>query len=289
MLTVMDKCLSMYLGNILVYASDPGIDYNSYRDLGLICPFCHEPVFYRQGGVKVKNGKQVIYQPAFVHFPSKDFKDFKECELRCISPEWKGYLKVLTKDAKNQRLRLFNRRFWEMIRENFPKYPEKPRKVVLKHFSEDAYYECYRNIRKTWLLPTTLKRIEIIIESFSRLELERKQPSENINTVKSDVNTYLKVHKIICTEAYNFTCSQAGKEALEQMFAAAYWLQRVLSLNVTNEVLRGITKHLEEYETIFNLKPEDALILADMVIQIAVSDWQKTIEIFLQRGQLGFA
>ncbi len=285
----MDKCLSMYLGNILVYANDPGIDYNSYRDLGLICPFCHEPVFYRQGGVKVKNGKQVIYQPAFVHFPSKDLRDFKECELRCISPEWKGYLKTLTKDAKNQRLRLFNRRFWEMIRENFPEYPEKPRKVVLKHFSEDAYYECYRNIRKTWPLPRTLKSIETIIESLFRLKLDGKQTSKNINTVKSDVNTYLKVHKIICTEAYNFTCSQAGQEALEQMFAAAYYFKKITLTNFLKEIPREIKKTFEESETIFNLEAEDIPIFASMIIQIAMSDWQKTIEIFLQRGQLGFA
>lgn len=46
----MKYAISMYLAGTIVKSQD--CDYESYRDLGLKCPYCSESVFLRRGTLR---------------------------------------------------------------------------------------------------------------------------------------------------------------------------------------------------------------------------------------------
>lgn len=103
---------AIFYGGQLIDAADA--DYDSYKDLGLLCPHCKEPVFLqtasqRQGSVTL------IQIPAhFKHFKAKDPVLVKECEARVARYDAKEVERRVSQ-ARNQRLRLLQRRFWDIL------------------------------------------------------------------------------------------------------------------------------------------------------------------------------
>jgi hypothetical protein len=112
----MEECKSMYHGGELVSALD--CDFESYRELGLLCPFCNEPVYLCGETVRQssRTHKLSYIRPHFKHFPGGDPLDF-DCEKRAISAEGKRYLDAIRAERRGQRLELFNRYLWDMIRD----------------------------------------------------------------------------------------------------------------------------------------------------------------------------
>jgi len=72
----MDRARAMYLGGKEIYADDKHLNYYSYKDLGLRCSVCGEPVHLKKGLNKKTH---------FAHFPITDSKQVQECELRLYS------------------------------------------------------------------------------------------------------------------------------------------------------------------------------------------------------------
>ena len=60
----------MYLGGKEIYAEDQDLTYHSYKDLGLRCSVCGEPVHLKKGFNR---------EPHFAHFPSTDSKQVEYC------------------------------------------------------------------------------------------------------------------------------------------------------------------------------------------------------------------
>lgn len=108
---------SMYRGGEIIDASL--CDYNSTRQLGLVCPFCSQAVFLRSGSAYERQGKQIIVPDAFAHYHSDDPLSL-ECELRAKRKEGEDYLNQLRIEAKNQRLKLYNKRLWEIVKRSWP-------------------------------------------------------------------------------------------------------------------------------------------------------------------------
>lgn len=107
---------SMYHGGELVQAIDVNLDFDSFKELGLLCPFCNEPVFLCGETVRQssKTKKLSYIQPHFKHFPGGDPTDL-DCEKRYFTPEGKRYLDAMRAERRGQRLELFNRYFWEIV------------------------------------------------------------------------------------------------------------------------------------------------------------------------------
>lgn len=103
----MKQALAAYLGGLEIVAQKA--DYETYRELGLLCPCCKEPVFYRSG-YSDKLGKK--YEPCFVHY-SRDKS--AECEHRILTKQGRLELEKAKQAGKNQRLELYNRRLWELF------------------------------------------------------------------------------------------------------------------------------------------------------------------------------
>ena len=103
----MEFASSLYRGGELVAASQG--NHNLSRELGLICPFCKESVHYIKeywrGNIKVA--------AAWRHYKIGVESNF--CESRALSSKGKQELKQLSPTAQKQRLKLFNRRFWEIF------------------------------------------------------------------------------------------------------------------------------------------------------------------------------
>lgn len=110
----MKQAKSMYQGGELIDAKY--CDYDSCKELGLLCPFCDEPVFLVRECVRQrqKSHKVFLVDPFFSHYKSGDIS---ECELRSRSIEGQAYLEQLSPVKKGQRLELFNKFFWEMVKD----------------------------------------------------------------------------------------------------------------------------------------------------------------------------
>lgn len=110
----------MYLGGCLVNATE--CNYNTAKDLGLVCPYCNEPIFFRSGTTRVtklQNGetKKQIISPNFAHYKSDSFQSF-DCENRAYTKKGKQRLKQIEIEGKNQRLELYNHHLWLLFLHN---------------------------------------------------------------------------------------------------------------------------------------------------------------------------
>lgn len=111
----MQYASSIKYGGLLIAAED--CNYNSYRSLALICPFCKESIFLVSGHerhyVKIDKITNVISH--FSHRSDKDKQEVKQCEFRSAKISQSDITERETV-AKNQRLKLFNRHLWNIFR-----------------------------------------------------------------------------------------------------------------------------------------------------------------------------
>jgi len=89
-------------------------DYDDYKDLGLLCPNCKQPVFLQAVSERLVGDTLVEIPPHFKHFKAKDPALVKECEARVAKYDH-SEIQHRAAQAKNQRLRLLQRRFWSFF------------------------------------------------------------------------------------------------------------------------------------------------------------------------------
>lgn len=109
----MQLASSIRYGGLLVNACD--CNYEDYKNLGLVCPNCHESVFLTQGHERhYKSTKTSTVTAHFNHRQEKSAQAIALCELRVkqISP---AEIKRRESASRNQRLRLFNRHLWNIL------------------------------------------------------------------------------------------------------------------------------------------------------------------------------
>lgn len=109
----MDIAVSMYLGGKEINASNPKLNTDSYRELGLKCAYCGEPVFHKNG----------YYNKAhFSHFPSIDPQKYEECLIRQRSAFGFSFSdrSWWENDGRAQRFELFQRHFLYILKSHFP-------------------------------------------------------------------------------------------------------------------------------------------------------------------------
>lgn len=137
----MQLASSLYQGGKLISAVDG--NYAIARELGLICPFCKEAVFFAKE--HVRNSSQVA--ASWRHY--KMSAESTYCEKRALSKEGKAILRQLQPQAHNQRLKLFNRRFWDIFKHN-KVIPPNLRKTCLKFVDEETLDRMVRHCWERW-------------------------------------------------------------------------------------------------------------------------------------------
>lgn len=110
----MQYASSIKYGGLLVAAND--CDYEAYKNLGLVCPCCHESVFLTAGHERYYNAsnKKTTVVSHFSHRPDKDKKEVERCKLR-IAQITSADITKNENVSRNQRLKLFNRHLWSLL------------------------------------------------------------------------------------------------------------------------------------------------------------------------------
>lgn len=101
------EALSLYSGGTLIKAENSS--YEEYKEKGLVCPICYKPVFL----CREFNRGESLVRPHFKHF-KEDENQGKLCENRKNSKKYKEYINFISPKKRGQRLKLFERRFWEI-------------------------------------------------------------------------------------------------------------------------------------------------------------------------------
>lgn len=211
----------MYRGGILADASI--CDYESSRKLGLVCPFCSEAVFLRRGSEYDRNGKPVKISPAFCHYGIEGSTG-EECELRSIRKEGERYLQNLEIQARNQRLELYNKRLWEVMKQEwhvtslkevkqaFAGWAEQRAKKYQKEIAQniDLYL---READKQWEF--TQKDLTV---NPSREDIYVWSEAERIMSALKFSSFDREMHKLIYKEIIRFVSTNSGKYAFNNIF-----------------------------------------------------------------------
>jgi len=221
------ECRSIYLGGNLIAAID--CDYDSSRDLGLICPFCDQPVFLVRGSEKRREKSGVTYSVA-PHFNHYSASEGEQCEARSKTTEGQKWLDEIRIERHNQRLDLFNNHFWDMVR-NSHDYPKNPKANI----SEFELKSLADNVREWWNKHPDQIR-DWISQSMTVFTDPQKalRHSQNIARkldVESGVKCLLdlfhtamtvdmKLHEQICNEASDFLKTKKSGIALQKMISA---------------------------------------------------------------------
>lgn len=108
---------SIRYGGQLIDAAD--VDYQAYKHLGLLCPNCKEPVFLQGESSRMLQEKIVAIPAHFKHFAAADSALVKQCEARVAKYDQKE-LELRATRARNQRLRLLQKWFWQILLNNAP-------------------------------------------------------------------------------------------------------------------------------------------------------------------------
>jgi len=225
----MEECKSMYHGGELVSALD--CDFESYRELGLLCPFCNEPVYLCGETVRQssKTHKLSYIRPHFKHFPGGDPLDF-DCEKRAISAEGKRYLDAIRAERRGQRLELFNRYFLEIFFSRFEVRPMPPgldpkdwkslfgiRKTSwLKKVGSIA---CELNlIRKLW--SSNLEEIHAAAERWTDCPVTEEENEKNKEFFAFLASIDLKLQRMIVGEIIDWLATRSAGSAWNWLIIA---------------------------------------------------------------------
>lgn len=109
----MQLASSIRYGRLLVKATD--CNYTDYKNLGLVCPNCHESVFLTKGHDRhYKSSKTSVVAAHFNHRQDKSAQAIALCELR-VKQISAAEIKRRENASRNQRLQLFNRHLWNIL------------------------------------------------------------------------------------------------------------------------------------------------------------------------------
>lgn len=170
----MDTAKSIYLGGRKINANDPQLRKYSYRELGLTCPYCGEPVYLRSG---------TINRSHFAHYPEIDIQKYEECLLRQKS---QGNFSFSDRHwweekERGQRFQLFQEHFVYIIKASIPSFNvrgmksdpasvrlTKMERETLEYAQQKSRDHVGRYVRLFLGSGSRLER-EIIVEAFSYL------------------------------------------------------------------------------------------------------------------------
>jgi hypothetical protein len=221
----MELAASIYQGGKLFPASEA--DYSTSRELGLVCPFCKESIFLVKA--HLRRGQPI--KAAWRHYQTTAKTAY--CENRALSREGKVELKALQKEAHNQRLKLFNRRFWEIFK--YKKHlPPNLRGTCVRVLGEDRLERMIVHCHERWHVDQILKALPSKLEArFGNPEVEeaiRNHP----NVAKADpeivdelVQDFAKTkfsvlrYKILC-EVVEWLATNSAMDSFSKLVPLAF-------------------------------------------------------------------
>lgn len=141
----MFEAKSIYLGGSIIESFD--CDYDSYKELGLVCPFCNSVVYLCKGSVREikKDGKIYSTRPYFSHYSNSD----NQCEIRALTKDGKKILEQIKVESRNQRFIYFEKHFNEKIVDAY-KITKKELRQIDKTYGRTWLIETARRLQRTF-------------------------------------------------------------------------------------------------------------------------------------------
>lgn len=274
---------SMYLGGVLIGAEEA--DFNTCKELGVICPLCSEAVFLRSGSTRkqtLRNGKVIeqIIDPYFAHYKSAALMP-QDCDNRILTKKGKQELQNFKIEARNQRLKLYNKHLWEMFKTAnglTRKEILRNKKLLGQRFLENLATQ----VREQWggaaklLYNCIVEKVDLMKQmsesDFS--EARTYHPSLTREEYESQSNYFKyqcdhRMHLLICQELVTFLATKTSSH---------FWLNLIAS-----QV--GLPKHREQWKTKEEILQNysASIVIGYSVALIATTHWIEAIN-----QQLGF-
>jgi hypothetical protein len=213
---------SLYLGGELISADFA--DYSTSRESGIVCPFCKEAVFlareHERKGSKVAS--------CWRHYKLSTNSMF--CDNRALSSEGKQLLKQLQSEAHGQRLKLFNRKFWEIYKYKKVFPPLKP--TCLRFTDEKNLERISRHCHERWDVESIVKVIpKLLVVTQDRLQnnpvfhkLTEKVPDSELQAIIDNfTNTKFSIlHHKICCEVISWLGTRSAYPSFEKIIQLAF-------------------------------------------------------------------
>jgi hypothetical protein len=183
----MKEAKSLYFGGRKITA-DESLSYSSYKDLGLLCCYCGEPVFIKTGFERENH---------FAHFSSIDPDRFRKCKLRQKNKDiFYCPDKCYQAEGRKQNIEIFNKHFLD---------------IVLRSNSELLCVSSSSSQR--WEDKQLFKKCK---DSFSRSK------SSTLKFYKLVPESQSLMHRQIASEALDYLCSYAGDKVFQELSQMAY-------------------------------------------------------------------
>lgn len=204
---------SIRYGGQLIESGD--VDYNDYKRLGLVCPECKSAVFLRKESERAS--------AHFAHFKASDPGLAKECELR-VSRYSQEILERKATQAKNQRLKLLQRWFWDIyfkhaFREGRTKQSIIVNKVIEQATSRYPIDEYCEHFRKLINQSDVQKALDDSIFAIAAEDLG----SDRVRMLREKLaDIEINLHRLICGEIVEFLKVRRNLPLLQKVIAASF-------------------------------------------------------------------
>lgn len=231
----MQYASAIYWGGDLIAA--PECDYESYRNVGTICPYCGSAVHLVASSEKyLKASDRTINARAyFAHF--KAGSDGDDCEARSVSKYAAADREQMAIAAKNQRLKLFNNRLWDLLSEdrninrrglkNFRqgiggamigRTLPAVRKVIADSKEQNHMY--FKKMLGYSVSPSTTVS-QTTLDAIMAVTKQTKEESQKDMAVQSDYFSQCnqRLHVQVCNEVMDVLATKSGGYCLERIIA----------------------------------------------------------------------
>lgn len=281
---------SILRGGEIINAS--ACDYESTKLLGLVCPFCSQAVFFRSGSFYTRKGKQISSPESFSHYHSEDLlATDKDCELRSSRPEGEEYLQRLKIEAKNQRLSLFNKRLWLIVKSSYSVNSlREVDKAFKKEWLQTTSIQCHKELARDLSLYQTeleqLKRFSVEQQKEKLLcpawtKEESFRDYENCSYIDKQINL------VIAKEALEFLSTSTGKYAFLKILKLSI---QTLSLSMYSLAYQGKATPLYPQSIYLFAKKIEGLKCYDLIKSITgvvfYTNWLSIFEDLENRHEL---
>ncbi len=216
----MEFATSLYKGGEQIPANTA--NYETAKQLGCVCSLCKESVFW----VKEHQRGDRTIRAVWSHY--RISPESKLCDRRALSKEGREILEKLQPKARNQRLKLFNRRFWEIV--SYRRVvPRNLRATCLRYMPEETLNKMIRHCWDRWDVKAILKvlpeRVKAVNEVSLKRELAAQHPAfqevapDMVDQVIQDfaVNEFSILRFKILSEAIAWLGTQTAKEAFGKL------------------------------------------------------------------------
>ncbi|NJK70387.1 MAG: hypothetical protein HC941_31235 [Microcoleus sp. SU_5_3] len=263
----MQNAISLYLGGEVIDATSG--DYTIAKELGLVCPFCREAVFFAKEhdrvGVKVRS--------AWRHY-----KTDTTCENRARTSKDLELLEKLSLVARGQRLKLFNQRFWDIFRQQ-KDIPPKMRGLCDRIVGKETFDRIIKHCRDKWDTPAIVRILP--------------------ETIKTTIgNSRYKEILLACAQKMDISVSEEGIDRIVQKYASQNF--SIVRYKILCEVIEWLPSRSasESFERLIQLSfldcyeqmplPIHATQIAWMaIVSLTITDWEVAIANLSSKG-VGF-